>query len=134
MKTIKILNRDKALPLSWSNPFDVYASDIAYLVDGKIAYIDTGLEIDFPDDVDIKAEQIRDDLFVGCCVRNNRIFISASSFDKGGYFVIVRPGEKIARIRVVKQETESIRFIDFSEDKRMVVGDSKKAETENENE
>lgn len=126
MKTIKILKRNKRVPLPWSNPFGVYSIENYRAWDGGLFRIRTGLKIELPLGVDIKAEQSRSDICpTNCFLMNGELIVSLiPSGEKD--CTTIKTGDHIANIRIVKIENEGVRFIDFSEGKRMIVGDVKK--------
>jgi dUTPase len=123
MKTIKIVSRDKTLPPPWSNPFSVFAADAVTVLAGKQSYVSTGLTIEMPDGVSLKVEQAMKEIVpIGCFFIDNKLFVTVIiACEKD--CMIVETGQHIANIWVIKSESESIRFIDFSEGKRMLVGD-----------
>jgi hypothetical protein len=125
MKTIKIISRDKTVPLPWSNPFAVYSVENRVISDS--GSVRTGLKIELPLGTDMKAEQSRSDMCpTNCFLMNGELVISFIPCGGGESFVEVKPGEHIANIRIIKMENEGVRFIDFSEGKRMIVGDAQK--------
>jgi len=134
MKIVKILGRNKFLPVPWSNPFDVYASELVHVFSGKLAFVDTGLDMELPGDVEIKTEQIRSDIYVvGSFVKQNRLYVVVHLIDPEQYFYTIKSGDKVARIRLVKYESESVRFIDMSDNTRVVRGDAKEVVSIEEN-
>lgn len=126
MKTITYTRGINSKPIT-SNPFVVVSNELKILFQGHSAIISTGLTMELYEDiVPVIVENIRPDIcVVSVMVINKEIkIVVITEGDADIYFI--KPGDELAKIKLINVIEDRIRFVDFTGGKRSVYSDAVK--------
>jgi hypothetical protein len=128
MKTIRLEKIDREIPLPTGNPFLLHAIEESVFNFGDIRYVRTGLKFFLPADFTLRVEMLIHGLQ----------FLGEEKHQPEGDFtlVVLCCGMKvsigrmqhIAQVHLYEQKHDPVRFAEFTEGKRVIVGGAEQVE------
>lgn len=124
MKTI-IYEKNKELLYLIDNPFDVQANSTKVIYMNSLCFVSTGIKINLPDDCSliVRESLIKNVVILGCYLNGeNEICLCVTTTNHNGTTMFYK--DKIAKIEVVYNCPEKVRFVEIEDGKRKIMGDS----------